>query len=147
MRPLLGRTLGLLALVAVPMVAVYAVAAEPLLEIVFGGQATLAAGALPWLGLAMSLLACSYLAVVFLFALHRSGFVWFLAAAAIAEPVALLAGGDTLTAVAFVLLGLDALLAAALTSAAFTRHRGAAPVVPVAYEVRSQDRPKMAEPA
>ena len=60
-RPILLRTLALIAAVAVPMVLIYAVAAEPLLGAVFGDDLTGAAGALPWLGLAMALLACAYL--------------------------------------------------------------------------------------
>ena len=46
-RPILARTLGLIAAIAVPMVLVYAVAAEPLLSLVFGPDLTGAAGALP----------------------------------------------------------------------------------------------------
>ena len=127
MRHLLLRTLGMLSLVAIPMVAVYAVAAEPLLRAVFGGKAPLAAGALPWLGLAMSLLACSYLSVQFLFARHHWRFVWFLAAAAIAEPVALLVGGDNLSSVAAIIVVANALLVVVMLGSAFASDRGQPP--------------------
>ena len=69
-RPVLMRTLTLIALAALPMVALYAVAAEPLLRTVFGPDLTGAADALPWLGLAMALLACAYLSVQYLLALR-----------------------------------------------------------------------------
>ncbi len=49
-RPVLVRTLGLIAVLGVPMVLLYAVAGEPLLRIVFGDDLTDAASALPWLG-------------------------------------------------------------------------------------------------
>jgi O-antigen/teichoic acid export membrane protein len=45
-RPVLQRTLGLIAVLAVPMVLLYAVAGEPLLQIVFGDDLTEAATAL-----------------------------------------------------------------------------------------------------
>ena len=57
-RPILLRTLGLIAAAAVPMVLIYAVAGEPLLKTVFGEDLTAASDALPFLGLAMALLAC-----------------------------------------------------------------------------------------
>jgi O-antigen/teichoic acid export membrane protein len=89
-RPILAQTLALIACFGVPMVLIFAVGAEPLLRIVFGEDLTEAAGALPWLGLAMTLLACSYLAVQYLLALGRPAFIWVLAGAVLLE-VALLA--------------------------------------------------------
>jgi O-antigen/teichoic acid export membrane protein len=111
--PLL-RTMGLVAALAVPMVLVYAVAAEPVLRIAFhvkGG-----AGALPLVGLAMAMLAFSYLATQFGLALHRSRFVVLLAAAALAQPVILLALGSDLTALAAGLAALNLVLALTLVT-------------------------------
>ncbi|MGI8633628.1 MAG: glycosyltransferase [Solirubrobacterales bacterium] len=113
-RPIFGRTLALVALVAVPMVAVYAVAGEPLLRAVFGPGLTQAAGALPWLGLAMSLLACGYLSVQFLLAHGRAQFLWLLGVAAAAEPLLLQGIGSELTTVAQLLLVLQAILTVGL---------------------------------
>jgi O-antigen/teichoic acid export membrane protein len=106
-RPILARTLGLIACCGVPMVLIYAVGAEPLLRAVFGDDLTEAASTLPWLGLAMVLLACSYLSVQYLLALHRSRFIWVLGLAAALE-VALLAGiGADLEQVALALFAVQ----------------------------------------
>ncbi len=112
-RPILARAIGLIALVALPMVALYAVAAKPLLSIVFGDDLAGAAGALPWLGLAMALLACTYLSVQYLLALGRSSFVWVLGAGVAVEIPLLLAIGARLTTIAVALATLQ--LACSLT--------------------------------
>lgn len=113
-RPVLWRTLGLICLVAVPMILVFAVAGEPLLALVFGEDLTAAAGALPLLALAFSLLSVAYLGVQYLLALGRTGFVALLAMAAVAELVLLLALGTGLVAVALVLVALQLVLAPVL---------------------------------
>ena len=92
-RPVLLRALGLLAIVAVPSLIIFTVAPETLLRVAFGEEFVTAADALPILGLAMTLLAVSTLAVQYMLALHRTAFLWALAVAAIAEPL-LLSGGD-----------------------------------------------------
>jgi glycosyltransferase involved in cell wall biosynthesis/O-antigen/teichoic acid export membrane protein len=126
-RPVLVRTLVLIAAAALPMVALYAVAAEPLLRIVFGSELTGAADALPWLGLAMALLACAYLAVQYLLALRRSSFIWVLAVAAVLEVVLLARGGADLIEVALVLFGRQLGCAAAtLTMSLRARRPGVA---------------------
>jgi len=102
-RPILLRTLTLIAICAVPMVLIYAAAGDPLLGAVFGDDLTEASGALPWLGLAMALLACSYLSVQFLLAMHERAFVAVLAVAATAEVIVLLALGAHLTSIAIAL--------------------------------------------
>jgi len=113
-RPVLWRTLGLIGLVAVPMVLVYAVAGKPLLAAVFGDDLTAAAGALPLLGLAMGLLSCAYLGVQYLLALGRTSFVLLLGLAAVVELALLVAVGSALTQVALVLAGLQLALAPSL---------------------------------
>jgi len=113
-RPVLIRTLALIAAAALPMVAIYAVAAEPLLHAVFGPDLTGAAGALPWLGVAMALLACVYLSVQYLLALERSSFVPVLALAAVLEVGLLAFVGADLTQVALALLGLQVACAVVL---------------------------------
>ena len=84
-RSILVRCLGLIVAGGVPMVLIYVAAGKPLLEAVFGEDLTLASDALPWLGLAMVLLACTYLAVQYLLALRRYRFIWILAAGVVAE--------------------------------------------------------------
>jgi O-antigen/teichoic acid export membrane protein len=111
-RPILLRTLALIAAVAAPMVLVYAVAAKPLLSTVFGDDLTQAAGALPWLALAMALLACVYLAVQYMLAIGRIGFIGVLAPAAAVEVLLLLAVGANLTEIGVALFGLQLVCAA-----------------------------------
>ena len=128
-RPVLARTLALITAVAAPMVLVYAVAGEQVLSAAFGKDLTAASGALPLLGLAMSLLACAYLGVQYLLALGRSGFVALLGVAALAELGALVAVGSGLTSVALVLVVLQLVLAPTLLGmsvrSAATARRGA----------------------
>ena len=111
-RPILLRTLALVGVCAVPMVLIYTAAGEPLLGAVFGEDLDEAAGALPWLGLAMALLACSYLSVQFLLAMHRHRFVAVLAVAAVAEVIVLLAIGAHLTRIAIALFAIQLVCAA-----------------------------------
>jgi O-antigen/teichoic acid export membrane protein len=106
-RPILLRTLALIAALSVPMVLVYAAAGRPLLGAVFGDDLTAASAALPWLGLAMTLLACTYLSVQYLLALGHASFIWVLAAAAVMEVVLLAAVGANLTGVAVALFGVQ----------------------------------------
>jgi O-antigen/teichoic acid export membrane protein len=123
-RPILLRTLGLIAAMAVPMVLIYSVAGEPLLRAVFGEDLTEASDALPFLGLAMSLLACSYLSVQYLLAMGKASFLFVLAAAVVAEVLVLLSIGDDLTAIALALLAIQAVCAATILTMAM---RQAAP--------------------
>jgi O-antigen/teichoic acid export membrane protein len=113
-RPILLRTLALIAAAGVPMVLIYATAGEPLLRAVFGDDLTEASGALPWLGVAMALLACAYLSVQYLLALHRRRFVGILVIAAVAEVVLLLAVGANLTGIAVALAGLQLVCASCM---------------------------------
>ena len=122
-RPVLRSTLFLIVAAGAPMVLIYAVAAKPLLSAVFGADKTQAAGALPWLGLAMALLACAYLSVQYLLAVGRSGFILVLAAGAVAEVLLLLAIGAELTQVALALSALQLACAVAVLVLAL---RGAA---------------------
>jgi O-antigen/teichoic acid export membrane protein len=113
-RPILLRTLALIAGAAVPMILIYTVASEPLLRVVFGEDLTQASGALPWLALAMSLLACAYLSVQYLLALGRANFIWVLGLAAAMEVALLIGIGADLTAVAVALFGVQVVCAAAV---------------------------------
>jgi glycosyltransferase involved in cell wall biosynthesis/O-antigen/teichoic acid export membrane protein len=118
-RPVLIRTLALIGALALPMVLVYAVAARPLLETVFGESFGPAAGALPWLAVAMALLACAYLAVQYLLALGKAAFIVVLGIAAAAEPLLLLVIGAQLRDIALALFGLQLALAVAVVAISF----------------------------
>jgi O-antigen/teichoic acid export membrane protein len=126
-RPILARTLALIAVVAVPMVVVYAVAAKPLLSAVFGPDLTDASGALPLLGVAMAMLALAYLAVQYMLALGRSNFIWVLGAGAVAEVLLLLAVGANLTTIALVLSALQLTCAVVLLALSFRRRSRVVP--------------------
>ena len=115
-RLVLGRTLALVVAVGLPMIAVYSLEGEALLRAVFGQDLTGATDALPWLGGAMTLLACSYLCVQYLLALGRAEFVPVLALAAVADVVVLAGIGDDLTGVATALAVIQAACAAALVA-------------------------------
>jgi O-antigen/teichoic acid export membrane protein len=115
-RGILLRTMGLVGCVAVPMVLVYAVAARPVLRQVLhvkGGE-----GALPFLGLALAMLAMSYLATQYQLGLHRSRFIVALAVAGAAQPLILLTIGANLTGLALGVLAVQVSLAAAMLTIA-----------------------------
>ena len=113
-RHLLAKTTGLLALIALPVLALFTAFPGTLLELVFGDKATLAQSALPWLAAAMTFLAASYLAIQFLLALGRRAFLAVLAIAAVAVPAIVAVQDTELRSVAVGLLGLDLVLAGAL---------------------------------
>jgi O-antigen/teichoic acid export membrane protein len=134
-RPILVRTLALIAAAAAPMVLIYAVASEPLLAAVFGDDKTQASGALVWLGVAMTLLAFAYLSVQYLLALGRSAFIWILATGVVAEVLLLMAIDVNLTHMAIALAGLYLACAAVVLTLAL---RGARPDGGAASEPASQ---------
>jgi O-antigen/teichoic acid export membrane protein len=113
-RPVLLRTVGLIAAAAVPMVLIYALVGKPLLASVFGDDLTQASNALPWLGLAMTLLACAYLSVQYLLAMGRASFIWVLAGCLVVETGLLIVIGADLTAVALALFAVQVVCAATM---------------------------------
>jgi O-antigen/teichoic acid export membrane protein len=94
-RQALERAMAGVLLIGLPALLVYAVAGETILDIVF--KLTGAAGALPWLALAFTFLACTYLAIQYLLALHHWRFLWPLGVAAVIQPILLgsIDGGTT----------------------------------------------------
>jgi O-antigen/teichoic acid export membrane protein len=115
-RKALERGMLGIGLLAVPMLVIYAVAGEKLLDVVF--KLTGAAGALPWLGLAFTLLACSYLAIQYLLALHHWTFLWPLGVAAVVQPVLLANIDGGTTSIARALCAVQAVLALFVVTAA-----------------------------
>ena len=115
----LASTLGLVALVALPMILIYATAGTPLMKAAFGNKFAAGADPLPWLGVALSLLACTYLAVQYHLALHRWRFIGLLVVAAIVQPAVVIAIGPHLTSIAIGLTAVNATLAALMVTLAF----------------------------
>jgi O-antigen/teichoic acid export membrane protein len=115
-RPILLRTMAIIVALGAPMILIFAVASEPLLRIVFDLPG--AADALPFLGLAMVLLALSFLATQFQLALHRTRFIGVLAVAAVVQPLALETAGDDLRKIALLLLAVQAAVAAVMITLA-----------------------------
>ncbi len=132
-RGVLGRALIIIGLIAAAMVLVYAAAAQPILHAAFNVSGS--AGALPWLGLAMSMLGFAYVGTQYQLALHRVRFIVVLALAAIAEPVVLIAIGPDLTALAF---GMLAVLAATTIGVLLLALRPARPPERAAAESERQ---------
>jgi O-antigen/teichoic acid export membrane protein len=138
-RPILWRTIALIGLVGVPMVLFYVVAGQQLLSAVFGYDNLSQAGeALPWLGLAMTLLACAYLSVQYLLALHRSRFIWILALGSCVEFLLLLQVSLQLVNFALVVLAVQFALALAVAAVGY---RSSVPLPRIAVpEPASQGR-------
>src|SRR4051794_33963507 len=114
-RPVLMRALGVVGVVAVPMLLVYLLIPGTVLKIAFGPDTVVAADALFVLGCAMTLLAVGYLAVQYMLALGRVAFLPALALVAFAE-IALLGslGIDSLVTFAAIVLGVQATAAASV---------------------------------
>jgi len=110
-RPVLWRALAVIAVIAVPALAIFALAGELLLRTTFGPQTVDAAPALLVLGLAMTLLAAAYLAVQFMIALGEVHFLWVLGAVVAAEVAVLLTGSFSITGFATVVASMQLLAA------------------------------------
>jgi len=113
-RPALLRALAVLAAIATPALLIFALMPHVLMKVAFGPDLTLAADALPVLGVAMTLLAVAYLTVQYMVALGELKFVWVLGIVAIVEPFLLSAGDFTLLSFATVVLGLQLVAASAV---------------------------------
>jgi O-antigen/teichoic acid export membrane protein len=113
-RRVLERSLALLGAVAAPMILLYALAGHFLLETVFGSGLASAADALSLLGVAMTLLALTYLTVQYQLALGRKTFLFLLAPAAVIEPLLLWLVGGQFTQIALALVGFQFVLGSGL---------------------------------
>jgi len=113
-RPVLLRALAILVVVAAPALLIFAVAPRLLLRLAFGPDLTLAAGALMFLGAAMTLLAVAYLTVQYMVALGERRFLWVLAVVALCEPVLLSATSLSIEGFAAIVLGVQCVVAASV---------------------------------
>jgi O-antigen/teichoic acid export membrane protein len=116
--PILRRALGVLAVVAAPALLVFFAAPETVLRLAFGPRFVAAADALPILGLAMTLLAASYLTVQYMLALARTSFLWVLGVVAAIEPFLLSSGTFSLLSYASLVLALQCAAAAGVLALA-----------------------------
>lgn len=121
-RPVLLRALAIVLVCAVPVLAIFAFGGRQLLRAAFGADRLLALDALLPLGVAFTLLALTYLAIQYLLALRRTGFLLPLGAIALAEPVVLLtAAPSNPDGFAAVVLAFQALAAVVALGLAFAR--------------------------
>jgi O-antigen/teichoic acid export membrane protein len=110
--PVLKQSFVVLAVIAVPALAIFAVFPEQLMRIAFGADLTQASDALPVLGLAMTLLAVAYLTVQYMLALGRTSFLWVLGIVAVLEPIVLSMASYGVVQYAVIVLALQCLAAA-----------------------------------
>ena len=126
-QPVLRRALAVLAVVAAPALLIFIAAPRLLLSLAFGSEFTQASGALPVLGLAMTVLACAYLTVQYMLALGRTSFLWVLGVVAVIEPFLLASGTFSLVSYAALVLAAQCVAAAGVLALAL-RLRGRARV-------------------
>jgi O-antigen/teichoic acid export membrane protein len=110
-RPILARALGIVAICAIPVLLIFAFASHILIKAAFGASKTTAASSLLVLGLAFTVLACTYLAIQYMLALRRTWFLVLLGAVAVVEPILLLNASHQPRSFALVVLGIQALAA------------------------------------
>jgi O-antigen/teichoic acid export membrane protein len=125
-RPILARALGIVAVCAIPVLLIFAFASHPLIKAAFGASKTTAAGSLLVLGLAFTVLACTYLAIQYMLAVRRTWFLVVLAAVAIAEPILLLNASHQPKSFAAVVLAIQAVGAVVAFACALRPDRAAA---------------------
>jgi len=123
-RPVLLRALAILVAIAAPALLIFALAPDLLLRLAFGPDLTLAADALIFLGLAMTLLAVAYLTVQYMVALGETRFLWVLAVVAIAEPILLSATHLTITGFAGIVFAVQCVVAASVLALGLRARRG-----------------------
>jgi O-antigen/teichoic acid export membrane protein len=130
-RPVLLKTLLIIGVCAVPCLLIFAVAAHPLLSIVFGARRATASASLLPLGAAFTVLAATYLAVQYMLALKQTAFLVVLGAVAVAEPVLLLQASRHPAEFAIVVLAVQAVGALLAFALALRRPTSAPPATAV----------------
>jgi O-antigen/teichoic acid export membrane protein len=115
---------------AVPVLLIFAFGAHPLIKLAFGAKRTGASDSLLVLGVAFTVLACTYLAIQYMLALKRTWFLVAVGAVAIAEPVLLLQASSKPAGFAAVVLAVQAV--GALLAFALALRRDSAPPATVA---------------
>jgi O-antigen/teichoic acid export membrane protein len=134
-RPVLLRSLGIIAVCALPCMLIFAFAAHPLLAAVFGKDKAIASNALLPLGAAFTVLSCTYLAVQYMLALKRIWFLLPLGVVAAVEPLLLLQAPKQPASFATVVLLVQLLAAAVAYMAALAPRRALTRAVTVTQQV------------
>jgi O-antigen/teichoic acid export membrane protein len=124
-RPVLMRALSIIVVCAVPVLLIFAFGAKPLLRAAFGPKRLAASDSLLVLGVAFTVLACTFLAIQYMLALRRFWFLIVLGTVALAEPVLLLQASRRPAGFAAVVLGIQAV--GALLAFALALRRDNAP--------------------
>jgi hypothetical protein len=108
-RPVLAKAVGIILVCAVPVLLIFAFGSHQLLSAVFKKSQLHATSSLFPLGVAFTVLACTYLAIQYLLGLKRTWFLVFVAPVALSEPflLALLASRNP-TGFATFVLGIQA---------------------------------------
>jgi O-antigen/teichoic acid export membrane protein len=143
-RAILARSLAIVAVCAVPVLLIFGFESHLLIKAAFGAKKTLASNSLIVLGLAFTVLACTYLAIQYLLALRRTWFLVPLAAVAVAEPILLLNASHEPKNFAAVVLAIQ--VVAALVAFAFALWPDRAAPPPAAPEAVSRDSQRVPEP-
>ncbi len=130
-RPVLARAIAIILVCSVPVLLIFAFGARQLLRIGFGPHRLQASNSLFVLGLAFTVLACTYLAIQYMLALKRTWFLIALGAVAVAEPVLLLQASRKPAGFAAVVLAVQA-VGALLAFALALRHDAPHPATAVA---------------
>jgi O-antigen/teichoic acid export membrane protein len=122
-RSVLLKALAIVAVCAVPVLLIFAFGGHPLLRAAFGAKRLEAANSLLVLGVAFTVLACTYLAIQYMLAQKRTWFLPVLALVAIAEPIALLQASRRPQGFAAVVLAVQVVGAALAFTLALRRDR------------------------
>lgn len=130
-RGVLLRALGIIFVCAIPCLAIFAVAAHPLLAIAFSAKRAHASSSLLPLGAAFTVLAATYLAVQYMLALKRTWFLVAIGAVAAAEPVFLLGAPRHPPGFAGVVLAVQAVGALVALALALASHPKRSPATAV----------------
>jgi O-antigen/teichoic acid export membrane protein len=110
-RPVLAKSLAIVAVAAIPCLLIFAFASTPLIRAAFKSNRLLAVDALFILGVAFTVLAATYLAAQYMLALKRTWFLLPLGAVAVAELILLLNASHQPKQFALVVLGVQVVAA------------------------------------
>jgi 4-amino-4-deoxy-L-arabinose transferase-like glycosyltransferase len=123
---------------------IFGFASHLLIKAAFGASKTTAANSLIVLGLAFTVLACTYLAIQYMLAMRRTWFLIVLAAVALAEPILLLNASHQPKSFAAVVLAIQ--VVAALVAFAFALRPERTPAVPPDDSDRVTSAERVPEP-
>ena len=129
-RPVLAKALAIIGVCAVPVLLIFAFGSHQLIEFAFGAKRTGASSSLLVLGVAFTVLACTYLAIQYMLALKRTWFLVPMGLVAIAEPILLLHASRRPEGFAAVVLAIQAV--GAVVAFAMALRRDTAPPATVA---------------